>query len=74
MKKLSIGKPQHNQKNEPIKQTQNTTKTEKGKAVDLNFKVEPEFKRDFKIYAASHDISQKQVLEIAFKLLKESTV
>lgn len=74
MKTLSIGKPQQKEQSQTIKQTQNTTKAEKGKAVDLNFKVEPEFKRDFKIYAASHDISQKQVLEIAFKLLKESTV
>lgn len=74
MKMLSIGKPQNKEKSEPIKQTQNTTKAEKGKAVDLNFKVEPEFKRDFKIYAASHDMSQKQVLEIAFKLLKENTI
>lgn len=74
MKTLSIGKPQKKEKTETIKQTQNTIKAEKGKAVDLNFKVEPEFKRDFKIYAANHDMSQKQVLEIAFKLLKESTV
>ncbi len=74
MKTLSIGKPKNKEKTETIKQTQNTIKAEKGKVVDLNFKVEPEFKRDFKIYAANHDMSQKQVLEIAFKLLKESTI
>ncbi len=69
MKTLSIGKPK-----EKRKQSQNILKKEKGKTVDLNFKVDAEFKRDFKTFAVTHDLSQKQVLEMAFRLLKENTI
>ncbi|MGL5335417.1 MAG: hypothetical protein ACRC9R_04645 [Enterovibrio sp.] len=74
MKKLSISKPQPKEQDAPIKQASNTMRKENGKAVDLNFKVDPEFKRDFKMFAAARDLSQKQVLEMAFALLKASSV
>ena len=43
---------------------------EGGSTVDLNFKVDSAFKRDFKLYAAAHSITQKEVLIRAFELLK----
>lgn len=49
----------------------NTSKKEASKPVDLNFKVTAEFKRDFKIWATTHDLSQKETLERAFALLKQ---
>lgn len=49
----------------------NIRKKESGKPVDLNFKVTPEFKREFKTWAVSHDLSQKETLERAFSLLKK---
>lgn len=52
----------------------NTRKREAGNLVDLNFKVTPEFKREFKLWAASHDLKQKEVLEEAFRALKKSTL
>ena len=71
MKKLSIGEPK---KKQASKQSQNTQKREKGAIADLNFKVDAEFKRDFKMYATAHDMSQKQVLEMAFSLLKKQSL
>lgn len=72
MKTLSlIGKPKHR----PLKQSsQNTQKRESGRDVDLNFKVSAEFRRDFKIYAAAHDMTQKDVLLAAFFALKERSL
>ena len=70
MKKLSIALPTK----EITKQSQNTLKREKNSSTDLNFKVDAEFKRDFKSYAVMHDLTQKQVLELAFKLLKENSI
>jgi CCR4-NOT transcriptional regulation complex NOT5 subunit len=52
----------------------NTKKREAGAQVDLNFKVSSEFRREFKLWAASHDMKQKQVLEEAFRLLKQRTL
>lgn len=49
--------------------TSNLSKKENGKLVDLNFKVPPELKRSFKMYAAEHDMSQKEVLIKAFESL-----
>jgi hypothetical protein len=49
----------------------NTGKKESGKPVDLNFKVKSEFKREFKTWAVTHDLSQKETLEKAFTLLKK---
>lgn len=72
MKTLSlIGQP----KRRPLKHaTQNTQKRESGLDVDLNFKVSAEFKRDFKLYAAAHDMTQKDVLLAAFFALKERSL
>jgi len=38
---------------------------------NLNFKVPPEFHREFKTWAASHDISMTALLVEAFKNLRE---
>lgn len=38
----------------------------------LNFKVPPEFHRDFKTFAAQHSKKMVEVLQEAFALLKES--
>jgi hypothetical protein len=37
----------------------------------LSFRVSPEFKREFKIYAASHDVSMTDLLVTAFQALKK---
>lgn len=70
---LDLGKPA------PKSQTAgrssiNTRKRESGSLVDLNFKVTPEFRREFKLWAASHDLKQKEVLEEAFRVLKKGTL
>lgn len=36
--------------------------------VDLNFKVQPELRHAFKVYAASRSMTSKELLEHAFKL------
>ena len=66
------GKPKSNQSGD--RSSLNTKKREAGELVDLNFKVTPEFRREFKLWAASHDMKQKEVLEEAFRLLKQRTV
>ncbi|PZD70408.1 hypothetical protein C1752_13134 [Acaryochloris thomasi RCC1774] len=40
----------------------NLGKPEPGKIIDMNFKVPAEFKRDFKIAAATHGMTQKDLL------------
>jgi len=70
-KKLDIGFPA---KPVPAKKAVNTVKKESGSQVDLNFKVSPEFKREFKIWATAHDMTQKRALEIAFQMLKDSHI
>lgn len=55
----------------PQKVSTNTQKKDAGKPVDLNFKVSVEFRREFKIWSSSHDMSQKEALELAFDLLKK---
>lgn len=49
----------------------NTKRREAGAIVDLNFKVSAEFRREFKLWAAANDMTQKETLEHAFKLLKQ---
>ncbi len=39
----------------------------------LNFKVPPEFHREFKTFAASHDISMTALLIEAFNILREQS-
>lgn len=70
---LDIGQPKEKQKT-ANRSSLNTRKRESGALVDLNFKVSPEFKREFKLWAASHDMKQKEVLEEAFKALKNGTL
>jgi len=70
-KKLDIGLPSKKQKTE-IKQTTNTKKTEAGKLVDLNFKVSAEFRREFKLWSVTHDMTQKELLEAAFQQIKQN--
>lgn len=73
-KDLGIGAPPTQKKNtkEPVSKSTNTEKNESGALVDLNFKVSAEFKREFKMWAAAHDISQKKTLELAFDSLKSN--
>ncbi len=54
------------------RQSDNTEQPESGSLVALNFKVTPEIKKEFKVWAASHGKTQRQVLEEAFDLLRES--
>lgn len=44
-----------------------SSKTEKKKMVALNFRVPTDFKRDFKIAAAMHGITQSDLLQQAFE-------
>jgi len=37
----------------------------------LNFKVPAEFRREFKTYAAQHDLSLSKLLQESFRFLKE---
>jgi hypothetical protein len=37
----------------------------------LNFKVPAEFRREFKTYAAQHDLSLSKLLQESFRVLKE---
>lgn len=70
---LDLGKPEKNSRTAE-KASLNTRKRESGNLVDLNFKVTPEFKREFKLWAAAHDLKQKEVLEEAFRALKKQTL
>jgi hypothetical protein len=49
----------------------NLVKPEPSKTVALNFKVPAEFKRNFKIAAATTGITQSELLRIAFNLWNE---
>lgn len=69
-KKISINKPAG--KAVPTTISPNTRKSEAGKLVDLNFKVSPEFKKEFKQLALDLESNQKQILERAILLLKQN--
>jgi len=76
-KNLDLGLPQKKDNPDPkkdLKKVGNTKKKEAGATVDLNFKVNSEFKKEFKLWAAAHEITQKEVLETAFQLLKDSHI
>lgn len=45
----------------------NLSKPDLGKVVALNFRVPASFKKDFKIAAASHGITQSDLLQQAFE-------
>lgn len=58
-------------KGEPPRKTDTTlnlVKPEPGEVVALNFRVPAEFKKDFKISAATHGITQSELLQQAFKI------
>lgn len=62
--------PPRNRKGEPPKRSEtksNLVKPEPAKLVDLNFKVSAEFKKNFKIAAATHGIKQKELLQEIFE-------
>lgn len=52
--------------------TNNTNKATSGEIVALNFKVDAEYRKDFKSFALMHDLTQKELLEAAFQMYKES--
>ncbi|MFM2312726.1 MAG: hypothetical protein RLZZ04_2002 [Cyanobacteriota bacterium] len=57
-------------KGEPPKSSEtrsNLTKPEPARLVDLNFKVPAEFRKDFKIAAATHGIKQVELLQEIFE-------
>jgi hypothetical protein len=49
----------------------NLKKPESGALKPMNFKVDPEFHRQFKSFAAQHGISMLELLHEAFDLVKE---
>lgn len=55
----------------PIAVVHNLKKPQVGDLKPLNFKVDPEFHRAFKAYAASHGISMVELLREGFELVKE---
>jgi hypothetical protein len=55
----------------PIAVVHNLKKPQTGELKPLNFKVDPEFHRAFKAYAASHGISMLELLREGFALVKE---
>lgn len=57
-------------KSQPSRVSDNTHRPESSDLVALNFKVSPEFKHEFRVWAATHGRTQKEVLEKAFELLK----
>jgi len=66
-----------NRKGSPPKDDQNTgvvgnniQKAESADLVPLNFKVDPEFKKDYKTFASMHDISMVTLLKMTFELYK----
>ncbi|AWG87355.1 hypothetical protein [Vibrio parahaemolyticus] len=49
----------------------NTSKTAPGELKPLNFKRSPEFIKEFKTFAASHEMKLSELLEEAFYYYKE---
>jgi hypothetical protein len=55
----------------PVAVVHNLKKPQSGDLKPLNFKVDPEFHRQFKAFAASHGISMVDLLREGFDLVKE---
>ena len=72
-KNLGIELPKYDGEtpSQPTQKTRNTETPESGSLVALNFKVPTEFKQEFKIWAATHQMTQRRALEEAFELLKQ---
>lgn len=56
--------------NNPQEASHNLTKPEAGELAPLNFKVSPEFKKEFKGFANDHDMSMVDLLKAAYELYK----
>ena len=54
----------------PIAVVHNLKKPQSGDLKPMNFKVDPEFHREFKAFAASHGISMVDLLREGFDLVK----
>lgn len=50
----------------------NTTKANAGELVPMNFKVDSEFRKDVRTFAAIHEMSMVDVIKEAFELLKQT--
>lgn len=42
-------------------------------AVNLNFRVSADFRRNFRLYAVAHDLKLNELLPLAFEALKKAT-
>lgn len=49
----------------------NLTSPGDGELVNLSFKVAPEFRKEFRIFAAENDLSHVDLLKESFKAFKE---
>jgi hypothetical protein len=66
--------PDTNSKGEappPIAVVHNLKKPQSGELKPLNFKVDPEYHREFKSYAVSHGMTMVDLLRESFELVKE---
>ena len=54
----------------PVAVVHNLGRPQSGDLKPLNFKVDPEFHREFKAFAASHGISMVDLLREGFDLVK----
>jgi hypothetical protein len=50
----------------------NTSKPEAGETVSLNFRVRPEMRREFKAFAAEHEMRMIEVLEDMWEVYKKT--
>ncbi len=55
----------------PAQVVHNLDRAEAGTLKPLNFKVSPEFHREFKAYAAVHGVSMLDILKEGFALVKQ---
>lgn len=58
----------------PAKQTRNLVKQVSNEYVDMSFKVEPDFRKEFRTYASELDISQKDLLMKAFYYFRDNAI
>lgn len=56
--------------NAPQDASHNLQKPEAGELVPMNFKVSPEFKKEFKGFANDHDLTMVDLLKAAYELYK----
>ena len=63
-------KPPKGTKGEPV-QEPSATLTRSDELVALNFKVSPDFRREFRTYASERDISMVELLKDAYREYRE---